>query len=159
VVVIITVIYAIFIFVPSQKEQMVDLSDLKHELKKYHHQNHMILQCDDCKKACSIVVDSNVSNTFDFPPLYELEEENFYRYDRTLRLAEIAKFSPAVYTERYEPVCFRFDMFSNGSSTEMIISTDEKTYLFDVFNDEPLIFESLSDVGDYFETLRQKVQE
>lgn len=130
VVVIIGVIYGLVINSMKKitdREESLDFKSLPSFAKTFHHQNHVAFVCTDDCKACALYVNGKTVKEID---AFMAEERvlRFWRFDADLGTQEL-RFTPVFDEDDREfDVCFRYEIFEDGSSSEMIIETQKESY-------------------------------
>ncbi len=130
VVVIIGVIYGLVINSMQRindKEASLSFETLPSFLETMYQQNSVAFVCIDNCKECALYVDEEKIKDVDS---FMAEERvlRFWRFDANLGTQEL-RFSP-IFDEddRGFDVCFRYEIFQDGSSSEMIVETEKKSY-------------------------------
>jgi len=130
VVVIIGVVYGLVIGSMKRindKEAHLGFETLPSFLEEFHHQNRVAFVCTDNCKSCAVYVDGKEVKEVD---AFMADERvlRFWRFDPDLGVQEI-RFSP-IFDEddRESDVCFRYEIFKDGSRSEMIIETETESY-------------------------------
>ena len=130
VVVIIGVIYGLVINSMQRindKEATLSFETLPTFLKMLHQQNSVAFVCIDNCQECAVYVDGEMErevNAF----MKEERVLHFWRFDANQGTQEL-RFTPIFDEDDREfDVCFRYEIFKDGSSTEMIVETDKKSY-------------------------------
>ncbi|MCJ7764735.1 MAG: prepilin-type N-terminal cleavage/methylation domain-containing protein [Thiovulaceae bacterium] len=130
VVVIIGVIYGLVInsmHKISNKEADLDFKSLPSFMRTLQHQNHVAFVCTDRCKACAVYVDGKKVKKAE-PFMAKERVLRFWRFDANLGAQEL-RFAPIYDADDREfDVCFRYDIFEDGSSSEMIIETQKESY-------------------------------
>ena len=150
VVVIIGVIYGLVINSMQRindKEASLSFESLPSFLKTMYQQNSVAFVCIDNCKECAVYIDGEkVKEAKAF-----MEEERhmrFWRFDANLGTQELP-FTPIFDEDDREfDVCFRYEIFKDGSSTEMIVETEKKTYDYRGSFRDVAHFSSLQDLED-----------
>ena len=130
VVVIIGVVYGLVINSMKRinnKEENLNFQTLPSFLETMFQQNSVAFVCiDNCRK-CSLYIDDE--KVRDIEPFMKDERTlRFWHYDANLGTQELRFSSLFDEDEREFDVCFRYEIFEDGSSTEMIVETKEKSY-------------------------------
>lgn len=124
-------------------------------LKPYHKNNHVALICTDNCDACGFYIDDR--RTADIEPFIDAGAE-YYRYDYYTG-ADIYQPLPLFDDEGYgKEVCFRFDIFEDGSQTEMMVKYRDQVVDFPGFFGRAHIYDSLDDAISAKEALIDKVR-
>jgi len=130
VVVIIGVIYGLVINSMQKindKESALGFESLPSFMKTFHQRNHVALICTDNCKVCDLYVDGAKVKEID--PFMEKERTlRFWSFDANTGIREL-RFTPIFDEDGREfDVCFRYEIFKDGSSSEMIIETEKQSY-------------------------------
>ncbi len=130
VVVIIGVIYGLVINSMQKindKEASLDFETLPSFLKTMYQQNSVAFVCIDNCKSCAVYVDGLKVKEVE-PFMKEERSLNFWYFDANLGMQEL-RFTPIFNEDDREfDVCFRYEIFKDGSSSEMIVETQKKSY-------------------------------
>ncbi len=130
VVVIIGVIYGLVINSMkhiNDKEASLSFETLPSFLKTMYQQNSVAFVCIDNCKECALYVDNEKLREVD---AFMQDERllNFWRFDANLGTQEL-RFTPIFDEDDREfDVCFRYEIFQDGSSSEMIVETQKRSY-------------------------------
>lgn len=130
VVVIIGVIYGLVINSMqhiNDKEASLSFETLPAFLQSVQQQNHVAFVCIDNCQECALYVDG--VNVKKIEPFMKDERLlHFWHFDANLGSQEL-RFSP-IFDEdgRDFDVCFKYEIFKDGSSTEMIVETQKQSY-------------------------------
>lgn len=130
VVVIIGVIYGLVISSMKKinnKEEHLDFVTLPAYLQSLYQQNHVALVCLDNCKRCLLTVDGEVLKEVT-PFMKEVRGLRFWHYDANTGARELQFTSFFDEDDREFDVCFRYEIFKDGSSTEMIVETRNDVY-------------------------------
>jgi prepilin-type N-terminal cleavage/methylation domain-containing protein len=108
------------------------------------------LRCLDNCNVCKVLVDGKDTNvTLD---IFEKDSGgiNAYRFDG--KRLEKVQFDD-YYADEYkrERVCFRLDVYPNGSSDKIALEYKGKVYMFENYLEEGQVFASISAAQDYLE--------
>jgi len=130
VVVIIGVVYGLVISSMKKlndKEARLDFETLPSFLSTFHQQNSVAFICTDNCRKCALYIDKE--KVKDIKPFMKEERRlNFWRFDANLGTQEV-RFTPIFdEDEREFDVCFRYEIFIDGSSSEMIVETKKRSY-------------------------------
>ncbi len=130
VVVIIGVIYGLVINSMQRvndQESSLDFASLPAFLQSMHRQNSVALVCTDNCKACALYIDN--AKVKEVEPFMKDERKlAFWSFDANAGMQEL-RFTP-IFDEddREHDVCFRYEIFKDGSSSEMIVETEKQSY-------------------------------
>ena len=98
--------------------ETLTLERLPEYLQQRHKQNHLALICVDRCRACALYADGE--KVGEVPPVVDSDAE-FYRFDY-YRGSEPLAWAPLRVDEgREEEVCFRYDLYPDGSRSEMMV--------------------------------------
>jgi len=130
VVVIIGVVYGLVISSMKRinnKEENLNFQTLPAFLETMFQQNHVAFVCvDNCRK-CALYIDGEKLR--DVEPFMKDERTlRFWHYDTNLGTQELRFSSLFDEDEREFDVCFRYEIFEDGSSSEMIVETKKNSY-------------------------------
>ena len=119
--------------------------------------SHIILLCKDKCKKCDIYSDNGKIIKKIKKSLFSDDIPKFYTFDDSgeINRKEFLHISSQNSEER---VCFRFDLYPNKSSSELMLEykNGKVLYLPPYFNDT-LSFSSLEGVQNYFENLKMEI--
>ena len=130
VVVIIGVIYGLVINSMQRindKEANLSFESLPSFLEGFYQQNRVSFTCiDNCKK-CAVYVDGE--KVKDVDSFMQKERQlRFWYFDANIGTQEL-RFTPIFdEDEREFDVCFSYDIFKDGSHSEMIVETQKQSY-------------------------------
>lgn len=130
VVVIIGVIYGLVINSMQRindKEANLGFESLPSFVASFHQNNHVAFTCiDNCKK-CALYIDGE--KVKDVEPFMKKERVlRFWRFDANIGTQEL-RFTPIFdEDEREFDVCFNYEVFNDGSYSEMIVETQKQSY-------------------------------
>ncbi len=159
VVVIIGVIYGLVINSMQKindKEMSLGFESLPSFMKTFHRRNHVALICTDNCKACALYVDSEMIKEVD---AFMAKEKvlRFWSFDADTGTREL-RFTPIFdEDEREFDVCFKYEIFEDGSSSEMIIETQKESYDYRGFFMPPARHSSLQALEESRREEMQKV--
>ncbi|MDQ7047115.1 MAG: prepilin-type N-terminal cleavage/methylation domain-containing protein [Sulfurovum sp.] len=97
-------------------------------------------------KCLTCYLRSNISSGFEeYSSATDLRDIKAYTLDKDNTLM------PMEY-ERYQDkkICLIMDFYSNGSSTQIILEKDDKSYFLPAFFGEPKVFDSAEEAQDYW---------
>lgn len=130
VVVIIGVIYGLVIGSMkkiNKTEEHLDFSTLPAYLETLHQQNDVAFVCvDNCRK-CSLYIDDEPVKKMT-PFMKDLKGLRFWSYNANTGTRELRFTSIFDEDDREYDVCFRYEIFKDGSSTEMVVETRKDVY-------------------------------
>jgi prepilin-type N-terminal cleavage/methylation domain-containing protein len=131
----------------------LSLLTLPDYLKGFHHQNHVALLCTDECRECRVMVDG--SEVQKVEPFIE-GPVRAYRFDTALGTRDII-FTPYFDEEgRESEVCLLFELFPNGSSSEMIIEEKKRVVDLPGYFGSPKQFDSVEEAIDYKRSVIEK---
>ena len=130
VVVIIGIIYGLVINSMQRindKEANLDFKTLPTFLESFYQQNSVAFTCiDNCKK-CALYVDGEKLKDIE-PFMKEERQLRFWFFDANVGTQEF-RFTPIFDEDDREfDVCFNYEIFKDGSHTEMIVETEKWSY-------------------------------
>lgn len=130
VVVIIGVIYGLVINSMkrvSDKEAVLGFENLPSFLETFHQRNRVALVCINSCKECALYADGEKVREIDSFMAGE-RVLRFWRFNADTGVEEL-RFTP-VFDEdgREADVCFRYEIFEDGSRSEMIVETEKQSY-------------------------------
>lgn len=137
----------------GERTFVLSLETLPEYLKGFHRQNRVTLLCTDACQECRVVVDGAEVKKVD--PFID-GALRAYRFDAALGTRDIG-FTPYYDEEdRESEVCFRFEIFPNGSSSEMIIELEEYVVDFPGYFGTPTRFDSLEEAIEHKRSVIEK---
>ncbi|MDR2081544.1 MAG: hypothetical protein LBP54_06635 [Campylobacteraceae bacterium] len=106
------------------------------------------LRCIDNCNECRVLINGKDMNmTLD---IFENGAVNAYYYDgKRLEKAEFDDYHVNEYKK--EKVCFRMDVYPNGSSDKLVLEYKNRVYLFENYAEEGRVFESVANAQDFLE--------
>ncbi len=159
VIIIIGIIYSMVAFNfknISKKEEKLSLQTLKTHLLRYFSNEHLTFICeDDCKK-CILYKDYKLIKKDLNPPFQDRDSLKFYKIslDGTLKKADFIHIDA---NRSNHSVCFRYDIYPNSSSSELVIETSkEVVYMMPYFN-KIKKFDNINEFRDYLDSLKREV--
>ena len=159
VVVIIGVVYGLVISSMKKinnKEAHLDFKTLPSFVQGFYKRNHVALVCSDNCRECILYVDNEPLKKVD---AFMRDERHlrFWHYDANTGVQEL-RFTPLFDEDDREfDVCFRYEIFEDGSSTEMIIETKEHTYDYHGLLSGVTSYPSLQDAQEAIQHQREEV--
>ncbi len=130
VVVIIGVVYGLVISSMKKindKEAHLDFGSLPEFAQSFYKRNHVAFVCTNNCRECTLYIDGEPLKKVD---AFMRDERHlrFWHYDANTGVQELL-FTPLFDEDDREfDVCFRYEIFEDGSSSEMIIETKKRTY-------------------------------
>ncbi|MGB5964818.1 MAG: type II secretion system protein [Sulfurimonadaceae bacterium] len=159
VVVIIGVIYGLVINSMQRindKEASLSFETLPSFLETMYQRNSVSFVCIDNCKECAVYVDGKKVKEVDA----FMEKERvlrFWRFDANLGTQEL-RFTPIFDEDDREfDVCFRYEIFKDGSSSEMIVETQKQSFDYRGLFHPVRRFSSLQDLEESRQNELQKV--
>jgi hypothetical protein len=141
----------------SMEEEPVKMEKLNLYLAKMGGDKNLVsLRCiDNCNK-CRLLINGEDTNAT--VNIFEQNSGvNAYYYDG--KRLEKRIFDDYYITEyKSEKVCFRMDIYPNGSSDELILEYKRKVYLFENYMEEGRIFDSIASAQDFLEKYQFEVR-
>ncbi|MDR1460731.1 MAG: hypothetical protein LBI78_03725 [Campylobacteraceae bacterium] len=136
--------------VKSLEEESVKLEKLNLYLAKIGGDKNLIsLRCIDNCNECRLLVNGKDINT----TLNIFEKDNAvnaYYYDGR-RLEKLVFDDYYINEYKREKVCFRLDVYPNGSSDELVLEYKRKAYLFENYIEDGRVFDSIASAQDFLE--------
>jgi prepilin-type N-terminal cleavage/methylation domain-containing protein len=137
----------------GERSFVLSLVTLPEYLEGFHHQNHVALLCTDECRECRVMVDG--SEVQKVEPFLK-GPVRAYRFDTALGTRDIV-FTPYYDEEgRESEVCLLFELFPNGSSSEMIIEAKERIVDFPGYFGTPKRFDSLEEAIEHKRSVIEK---
>lgn len=156
-VVLIGLIYGLFINNMQRygaKAFELNLISLPEYLQKFHDKNRVAMVCIDQCRECFVSQDGQVVQSVE--PFVD-STIRLYRFDRYSGTRDI-ELTPYFDDEgNEEEACFRYELFPDGSSTEMMVEYAKGVVLFPGYFGDVKRFDSLSAAVDYKMQLIEKV--
>lgn len=136
-------------------EVKLSLENLETSLLEYHNNNHVEYVCIDRCERCYLFVDSKEIKTLESVVNNDVR---LYRFDVVYGSRELEL--PAYFNadNQEEQACFRYEIFADGSRTEMMVETDKKVVDFAGKYHKTTVYESLSDAISAKRELIESVQ-
>ena len=156
VVVLIATIYGIFVHKLSRKSTIGDtplsLKTLKKELQKLSFKKKVELICIEPCEACYIFIDNHQLKG-DPLKLFKMSPK-VYKPDNFGQVQSIEFLPIELKTDELSSVCFKYELYSNGSSSHYAVEYDSKYYLFDSYMYDVKEADSLSDASSFFDVTK-----
>lgn len=160
VVVLLSLVYGIFFanikkVSPKNEDKSQNILNLKSLLLKYSFEETIEIKCTDVDFKCFVLSDGEVvgeleEKLFDtIPVVYSYEKNGNKITFNDLKMEKL---------QRY-PIFFHYKIDRYGKTKDMILEVDEKVYIFNSIWNKPLMVESPSEVGSYFESGKEKVKD
>ena len=151
VILIISIIYAIFVQRLSSKEQLLKSKGIEaigELLERYDFNKSVSLRCTDKCKKCYIFVDGNKTKEIDSP---FTSEPKVYDFDIHGILSQL-KFTP-IFDENNNPqeVCFAYFRYPNKSASSYIVEYQDEFYIFYPLLHPPLKVTTIQEAQDRFD--------
>ncbi|MDR1284946.1 MAG: hypothetical protein LBJ88_01955 [Campylobacteraceae bacterium] len=136
--------------VKSPEEELPKLEKLNLYLAKIGGDKNLIsLRCIDNCNECRLLINGKDMNT----TLNIFEEDsavNAYYYDGK-RLEKITFDDYYINEYKREKVCFRLDIYPNGSNDKLVLEYKRKAYLFENYMENGRVFDSIASAQDFLE--------
>jgi hypothetical protein len=151
VILLISILYAIFVERLPSKERLVKsqgLQELPSLLEGYPFEDKVELICTDNCRRCFIYVDGNRTKEIDSP---FTQEVRVYDYDIHGLLSQLH--FPPIFDEENLPqeVCLRYSLYANGSRSSYILQHGPTFYIFFPYLRSPRKSDSLQRAGELFD--------
>jgi len=159
VVVIIGVVYGLVIGSMKKindKEAHLGFESLPQFAQSFYQRNHVAFVCTDNCRECILYVDEAPIKKVD---AFMRDERHlrFWHYDANTGMQELL-FTPLFDEDDREfDVCFRYEIFEDGSSSEMIIETKEHTYDYHGSLSGVTSYPTLQEAQDALQRQREEV--
>lgn len=159
VVVIIGVVYGLVIGSMKKinnKESHLDFESLPSFLQLSYQRNHVAFICIDNCRECALYVDGKkVKKIESF--LKDEQTLRFWHYDANIGAQELRFASLFDEDDREFDVCFKYEIFPDGSSSEMMVETKKWTYDYRGTLHRVDRFSSLSAAEEYRQNELQEI--
>lgn len=106
----------------NDKTEIVDLLNLPDFVASQQDHDHLSVICIDRCKECALYRGEKMLK--ELTPFVD-EKAEYFHFDRHLLTREVQWLPLFRENGVEEPICFRYDLYSDGSSSEMIIKTKE----------------------------------
>lgn len=138
----------------SDKAENLSLMTLPDFVEGYHQQNHVTVICIDRCRECTLYVDGKAVKELE--PFVD-EKAEYYRFDQRLLTRELTWLP--LYREDgvEEEVCFRYDMYRNGSRSEMMIKYGKSVIDFPGYFGTTKRYASIEEAVDAKQALIEEV--
>lgn len=140
----------------TEDDDVVDLLHVPDYVKSKQHRDHVSLICIDRCRECSLYVDGKAVK--EIPPFID-EKAAFFRFDQRLLTREVTLQSLFRKDGVEEPVCFRYDLYPDGSSTEMIVKLKDMVIDYPGPFGEARRYDTIEELIDAKQELIQEVLE
>jgi len=159
VVVLIAIIYSLLLSKQKKVDQNLTL-DIAHPyralLYRFWDHNHLSIVCEDRCKECFVYEDQKrvikeIKPIFDknnTPKVYIFSDNG------SIKRADFIQLDPKQADKR---VCFRYDLYGNGSSTEMLLEYKDKVVYLPPYFDNQKIFSSMQKAQEYLDNLKMEI--
>ncbi len=150
VIILVSIIYSITLSNFNLKQKKLDtvtLSNLKQLLSSFEYNEKINIKCINNKNIeCLLFIDEKlqeekITNLFKSCP-------DVYKYSKNQDRLEFDDFEFEDLS--VVQVCFEFDLYKNGKSSQMIVDTGKNTYIFDNISQKPKKIKYINDIGFYF---------
>jgi prepilin-type N-terminal cleavage/methylation domain-containing protein len=153
VIILISIIYGVFVHKltrkPTIEDAQLSLKTLKKELQKLPFRKKAEFICVEPCDKCYIYLDEKIVKQ---DPIALFKESPKVYYPDSFGQIRTVDFLPLELQENeLSSVCFRYEIFSNGSSSHYVVEYKSKYYLFDPYMYDVNIKESLSDASSFFD--------
>ncbi len=134
----------------------ITLVNLKQTLLKFDFEDKISVKCIDSENIeCLVFIDGEkqeekIDKLFKIcPDVYEYSnEEKIIEFD-DLELEQL---------ERFE-ICFEFDIYKNGQSSQLIVDTHNGVFIYDNISKKPHRIKYINDIGLYFDEKINEVKD
>ncbi len=126
----------------SEKNYKLELMTLPKFLRSFHHNDHVAVICTERCKRCDLYVEGNAVKKLE--PFID-DSAEFYRFDIRFDSREVS-WAPLVDEDDHEEeVCFRYDIFADGTSSEMMVKHHDKVIDFPSYFGKATRYDSLDE--------------
>jgi prepilin-type N-terminal cleavage/methylation domain-containing protein len=139
----------------SKPQDNLSLINLKNHLLKYEFQDNITIKCVDNGKLCYILIDGAITK-HQIKDLFKIRPE-VYSYNKQLDMLEFADLEMEK-LESFE-VCFEYSIDKYLKSSDIIVQTNDKVYIFNSIHNKPIVLDYLSDVDVYFDDKQQELKD
>ncbi len=157
VVIVVGLIYGLFLSNMKrygEKAFDLDLMTLPAYLQSLHEQNRLALICVDACRSCFLSVEGVTTAQID--PFVD-DSLRLYRHDRFTG-NELLELTPVFDEEgRENEVCFRYDLYPDGSSSEMMVEYGDSVVDYTGYFSQPRRYASLEEAIEEKNALIEKV--
>ena len=138
----------------AESTERLSLMTLPEFAGGYHKQNHVSVVCIDRCRECTLYVDNKVVKELE--PFVN-EKAEYYVFDQRLLTRELTWLP--LYREDgvEEEVCFRYDVYRNGSRSEMMIKSGKLVIDYPGYFGETKSYASLEEAVDAKQALIEEV--
>ena len=140
----------------GEKTYDLSLMRLPQYLQEFHERNHVAAVCIDRCNDCSLYVNGAAVKKLE--PFVDNSAE-YYRFDPVYGARDVTWMPLVDEDGREEEVCFRYDIFEDGSRTEMIVKYRDKAVALPGLFGEAREFASLEDALDAKRAVIEKVSQ
>ncbi|MDR2099385.1 MAG: hypothetical protein LBP40_00990 [Campylobacteraceae bacterium] len=141
----------------SPEEESVKLEKLNLYLAKIGGDKNLVsLRCIDNCNECKVLVEGN--DTDMTLNIFEKDNKvNAYRFDGK-RLEKVEFDDYYINEYKREKVCFRMDVYPNGSSDELVLEYKNRAYLFENYINEGRVFDTVANAQDFLEKRQLEIK-
>lgn len=138
----------------DKRHELLTLRTLPKFLQGFHHNNHVSAICIDRCKECYLYVEGSAVKSLG--PFID-DSAEVYRFDTRIGTREVS-WTP-LYSEdgHEEEVCFRYDIFADGSASEMMVEYRDEVIDFPSYFGKVARYESLEDALESKRAVIEKV--
>jgi len=159
VIVLIGIIYGSVINVLQRyKEKTIDVTllNLEKYMQSFSHNNHVSLVCIKRCEECLLFV--NEAFTQNVTPFVD-NDTQLYRYDKDAGVKKLELIPYFRSDGKEEEACFRYDIYPDGSRTEMIVKHKKEVFSFPSFFGSFKKYKSLDEAIEQHSEASRKVSE
>lgn len=159
VVVLIGIVYGSVINVFQRyKDKAIDVSliSLEKYMQSFSHNNHVSLVCIKRCEECLLFVNEEFNQNV--TPFIENDIE-LYRYDKDTGVKKLEVMPYFRSDGKEEEACFRYDIYPDGSRTEMIVKNKTEVYAYPSYFGSVKKYESLDEAIEQQSKASRKVSE
>jgi prepilin-type N-terminal cleavage/methylation domain-containing protein len=129
------------------KSTKVSLNNLKETLLSYNFDSKIEIKCINDDLSCMMFIDDQIQD-IKIESLFE-SMPSVYTYNKNPDRIEFLDLD-LEQLQRYT-IIFEYSCTSDQRCSEIIVETNEKTYIFNNMNRYPVSVEYFNDINDYFE--------
>ena len=142
--------------IKQSKLDSISLMNLKQVLSEFEFEEKISLHCiDDENIDCFVLIDGQIqeekiSGLFEkCPDVYEYSKDQKRIEFSDLELEKLESY----------PICFEYELKSDGHSSQMIVDTTEDVFIYDNISKSPKKIKYINDIGLYFDEKNGEVKD
>ncbi len=133
--------------IKQNKLNKITLSNLKQTLSKFDFNDKATIKCIDDKNIDCLVIldgmiqDERITNLFrNCPDVYEYSAKQKRLYFDDIKLKDYQALA----------ICFEFILNKSGHSSQIIVDTNDKVFIYDNISKKPKTIKYINDINLYF---------